>query len=94
MELRQLRHFIAIAEEGSFSRAAQRLHVSQPPLSTQMKSLEDELGVRLLTRSHRGVALTAAGTAFPAEARVVSPVWSMPAARRCGRSAAKRGCCR
>lgn len=69
MELRQLRYFIAIAEAGSFSRAAEILHVSQPPLSVQVKALEDELGVRLLDRTTRGVSLTAAGSAFFEEAR-------------------------
>ena len=69
MELRQLRYFLAIAEAGNFSRAAERLHVSQPPLSTQMKSLEEELGVRLLKRSNRGVSLTAAGAVFFEETR-------------------------
>jgi DNA-binding transcriptional LysR family regulator len=71
VELRQLRYFIAIAEEGSFSRAAHRLHVSQPPLSTQIKSLETELGVRLLERTPRGVTLSGAGAAFLEEARAV-----------------------
>lgn len=69
MELRQLRYFIAVAEAGNFSRAAAQLHVSQPPLSTQVKALEDELGVKLLERSNRGAKLTAAGAAFLEEAR-------------------------
>jgi DNA-binding transcriptional LysR family regulator len=71
MELRQLRYFQAIAEAGNFSRAAERLHVSQPPLSTQIKNLEDELGVRLLERTNRGVSLTAAGVVFYEETRAV-----------------------
>ena len=71
MELRQLRYFIAIAEEGSFSQAAERLHVSQPPLSIQIKHLEQELGTPLLHRNNRGVAPTAAGTVFLDEARAV-----------------------
>jgi DNA-binding transcriptional LysR family regulator len=69
MELRQLRYFLAIAEDGSFSRAAQRLHVSQPPLSIQIRNLEAELGTRLLSRTNRGVSLTASGQVFYEEVR-------------------------
>jgi DNA-binding transcriptional LysR family regulator len=69
MELRHLRYFVAIAEERSFTRAAERLWVAQPGLSTQMRRLEGELGVLLFERHARGVDLTQAGELFLARAR-------------------------
>lgn len=71
MELRHLRYFIAVVEEGSFVKAAERLHVSQPPVSTQIRDLEAELGVPLLERGPRGAQPTAAGRAFYAEAKAI-----------------------
>src|SRR5271169_5571264 len=71
MELQQLRYFCAIAETGSFSRAAQQRHVSQPSLSQQIRKLEDELGARLIDRLGRSVRLTELGEAFLPRARAV-----------------------
>jgi DNA-binding transcriptional LysR family regulator len=64
MELRQLRYFIILSEELHFNRAAKRLHLSQPPLTRQIRQLEEELGVALLHRTTRRVELTDAGHAF------------------------------
>ncbi len=69
MELRHLRYFVTIAEEGSFRRAAERLWIAQPGLSTQIRKLEDELDVKLFERHPHGVTLTGAGTLFLERAR-------------------------
>src|SRR4051794_2841836 len=89
MELRHLRHFVAVAEELHFRRAAERLHITQPAVSEQVRKLEVELGVQLLDRTQRGVSLTAAGTEMLVEARRV--LRQADVATRAARNAGQHG---
>src|SRR5271155_1481032 len=83
VELRHVRYFIAVAEYLNFSKAAQQLHIAQPPLSRQIRQLEEDLGVTLFLRNKRSVALTKAGHVFLEEGRklVVQAGHAMEAAR-------------
>jgi LysR family transcriptional regulator, benzoate and cis,cis-muconate-responsive activator of ben and cat genes len=73
VELRHLRYFVAVAEMENVSRAALKLHVSQPALSRQIRDLEDEIGFSLLERTAKSVRLTDAGRAFLDDARALLP---------------------
>src|SRR6202043_1367769 len=90
MELRHLRYFIAVAEEGSLTLAAEkRLHTAQPSLSRQIRDLEYEVGVQLMSRSVHGIELTAAGKAFLDHARLA--LTQAEAATEAARRAAQPG---
>jgi LysR family transcriptional regulator, benzoate and cis,cis-muconate-responsive activator of ben and cat genes len=90
MELRHLRYFVAIGEELNFTRAAERLRIAQPPLSQQIRQLEEELGVTLLQRNSRPLRLTEAGELLLARARALLADFEVAVAdvRRIGRGQA------
>ena len=81
LEIRHLRYFVAVVEQGSFRGAALRLHVSQPPLTRQIQQLEEVLGVQLLLRKPRGVETTVAGQVFFDEARNILALTEQAASR-------------
>lgn len=88
MSLAQIRYFVAVAEEGHVGRAARRLHVAQPPLSRQIRALEEEVGTPLFSRTPRGMSLLPSGKAFLDHARAILATVDLASAA--ARSAAMR----
>lgn len=83
MSLAQIRYFVAVAEEGNVGRAAEKLHIAQPPISRQIQALEAEIGTPLFTRTPRGMRLLPSGEAFLQRARrILSAVDEATAAAR------------
>lgn len=92
MSLAQIRYFVAVAEERHVGRAAARLHIAQPPVSRQIRALEDELGTRLFERTPKGMALLPSGEAFLTHARdILDAVDRAANAARAKRSGAPEG---
>lgn len=91
VHVRDLRYFVAVAEELHFTRAAERLYVSQPALSKQIRALERQVGVELFRRDRQGVLLTEAGTALLPQARRVLAAWAEADAAMAAARAAQRG---
>jgi DNA-binding transcriptional LysR family regulator len=83
VSLAQIRYFVAVAEEGNVGRAAEKLHIAQPPISRQIQALEAEIGTPLFTRTPRGMRLLPSGEAFLQRARrILSAVDEATAAAR------------
>ena len=91
MSLSQIRYFVAVAEEGNVSNAAMRLRIAQPPVSRQIRALEDELGTPLFRRTPRGMTLLPSGEAFLDHARKILTAVDAAAlaAKTAGRSSAE-----